>query len=712
MPNLFNEITPSFENLRDYQIAVKKVVFEKFQKKDVKSLLIQMPTGSGKTRLFCSVVKDIHNKSIERITDINAEDRRAFKVLLVAHTEELIQQIKANLSNHGLASGVIKSGQPYEKQYQIQVASILTLKKDLERNIEDRTYKQLPDLIIIDEAHHSNAPSYQRLSQFTDAYILGFTATPCRTNGDGLNMFSDIVLGPSIRELIKNKHLVRPRYFSPEMTFNLENVQVNAGDYVDTELAKILNTDVNNKSLVNTYQNYVYGKKGIVYAVNKLHAEKIASCYNQERINAEFIDSDTETIDRRAILKRFEQGITKILVNVKIFTEGYDCPNIDFVQLARPTKSIIMYYQQVGRCLRTSPGKESGYILDNAGLIKEHGLFINEPNWENLFRGTNVNLNQRTRLVEEPYAERRGINNEGVTIQLNEIEIEGLDSEINHKADRNVSVIDFFATSLLDLYYYIKIKEYSESLILDSVKILEKNLYNIAHDNFSFYQEKEKEQDVLFSKKDEYVTELYKINSEIALTTNQTWIETRNNLRRYLRSEEAVLAALKIDYPEIESFEEKDIENLKGKKGEIESDILIIVKEIDAIKDLLSKILEISKEGMLFKELIENELIEHELEINLRVNENTDNLKELLESILVWSLNVENRQREIFYPTQFLKIRELSDNFIEPDFIYEKLNNSDKVNLSSILKRAIEKGFNEKSINELYLNTQNNRKQR
>lgn len=350
--------------LRDYQYKGIDNILHAWQ--DNNSILFQMPTGTGKTTLFCEIVR--------RFT---TEFYPLKKVLIITHRKELVEQVFNRLvSDFHLTSGIISSSFVGNHSAIIQVASIQTL-------IRRATYqKDIFSLVIIDEAHHALASTYKQLwSYYPGSKFLGVTATPIRTNGDGFKDLFDVLIGSaSVKWFIKNNYLSDIRYFASH-TPDVSNIKIRAGDYDETELSEIMQDNAVMADLVQSYKDFALGKKMIVFAVNRAHCAKIVEKFNSCGFTAKSIDTYTLAEDRKAIVDDFRNNKFKILCNVNIFTEGFDCPDVDAVQLARPTKSLTLFLQQVGRCMRSYQNKPYGIVLDNAGLWKEHGLPKMERNW-------------------------------------------------------------------------------------------------------------------------------------------------------------------------------------------------------------------------------------------------------------------------------------------------------------------------------------------
>lgn len=350
--------------LRDYQINGIDEIIKSW--KDSRSVLFQMPTGTGKTTLFCEIVR--------KFTTELYPDK---KVLIITHRKELVEQAFNRLVNDfHLVAGVISSNFISNHSAQIQVASIQTLVKRAEHQ------KDIFSLIIIDEAHHALASTYRHLwNYYPSGKFLGVTATPTRTNGQGFqDLFEKLVISKSIKWFIKNNHLSDIRYYANH-TPDVSNITIKAGDYDETELSEIMQDNYVMADLVQSYKDFADEKKIIVFAVNRAHCNKIVEKYNSCGYSAKSIDTYTSTDERRAIVEDFRNNKFKILCNVNIFTEGFDCPDVDAVQLARPTKSLTLFLQQVGRCMRPHKNKNYGIVLDNAGLWKEHGLPKMDREW-------------------------------------------------------------------------------------------------------------------------------------------------------------------------------------------------------------------------------------------------------------------------------------------------------------------------------------------
>lgn len=382
----YNEFCQKDITLRDYQQLAKEKIFSKWNCVD--NILYQMPTGTGKTRLFTSIIRDINVWGLRH--NIN------YQILIIAHRSELIEQSSRSLDKyhikHGVLAGTMKDKRDLTQA--IQVASIQTIIHPSNRClIEGLQF----DFIIIDEAHHAVANSYQKLWKFCpNSKKLGVTATPWRMNNSGFaQIFDAYIPSMSIKEFIQKGWLAAYQYYSipsdSEIIKSIESIRDFdiEGDYKSSVLTQVFDTSKIRAQLYNSYAKNALGKKGIIYSISREHSEHICSQYRSHNIAIENIDSETPAKTRENIIKAFKNGEIDIIVNVDIFSEGFDCPDIEFIQLARPTKSLVKYIQQVGRGLRKN-GNKRCVILDNVGMYSRFGLPDEERDWESFFYGNKI----------------------------------------------------------------------------------------------------------------------------------------------------------------------------------------------------------------------------------------------------------------------------------------------------------------------------------
>lgn len=426
----FSKIDPGHDtSLRDYQIENKRRVYEAWE--TMRSVMLQMPTGTGKTRLFASIARDIF--------DYGVSINKTFKVLILAHRKELIEQISDHIGQkYSLVHGLIIAQNIEQKRYSMQVGSVPTLCHRLDR-WRDKNF----DVIIIDEAHHVKAKSYKKIIDlFPNAKILGVTATPYRLNHAGFRPeFDDLIVSPSVSEFIRHGYLCEYDYYSirPNSVLQKEIDTMKLdfeGDYKESEMMGVMDRDYIRADILNSYVRYAGGKKAIIYTINKEHSLHLAEKFNTAGIVSAAIDSETPRNKRDELVNRFREGEIQVLFNVNIFSEGFDCPDVEVIQLARPTKSLSMYLQQVGRGLRPADGKEKLIILDNVGLYNKFGFPSARRKWRYHFEGLEVDESPSSHRREQydEYREAKDIfeGNEEVTKLHSSIDEEVSFSALEH----------------------------------------------------------------------------------------------------------------------------------------------------------------------------------------------------------------------------------------------------------------------------------------
>lgn len=378
---IYSRLKQHNSNLREHQIEAKGKIFDAWDEYD--SVMLQMPTGTGKTYLFTSIINDLLAAYKEAHRDIH--------ILVVAHRMELLDQISATLSRFGIAHGFIQGSREQHLWKRVQVASIMSLLT--EKNYFS-TLRQRFDYIIVDEAHHSLADTYIKLFEsFPKAKKLGVTATPWRLNHESFrNLYQTLIVSPQISWFISHNLLADFDYVSIKPDSDIQRLvdrseMASTGDFINSDLDNTFNNQRIRSKLYESYKRFANGRKGIIYAINKLHALKIAELYCSYGVNAVAIDCDTPKEQRQELIAQFKTGEITVLVNVEIFTEGFDCPDVNFIQLARPTKSLALYLQQVGRGLRIVEGKEKTIIIDNVGLYNYFGLPDVNRKWLYHFNG-------------------------------------------------------------------------------------------------------------------------------------------------------------------------------------------------------------------------------------------------------------------------------------------------------------------------------------
>ena len=357
--------------LFDYQEDMKERIEKALRLH--RSVMAQMPTGTGKTYLLTAV--------IDSFVSNNPKEN----VWIVAHRRELVSQIDETVRKfHSYSAS--------------NTSSLLSSVKAMSIQWLMRHYDEIegePGMIVIDEAHHALAKIYKEMwERFPKAKFLGLTATPCRLNGKGFtDLFDVLVQSWGVPEFISKGRLATYDFVSIKsdgVTQRLvDSLQKRGadGDYQNKEMDMLLNKKPSIDRLYRSLEEFGKDRKGIVYAINISHAQKITKLYQEHGVKAIAIDSKTPAAERQQDIEAFKKGDIQVLVNVDIFSEGFDCPDVEFVQLARPTLSLAKYLQMVGRGLRIAKGKKNCVIIDNVGLYRVFGLPSQVWNWNAMFEG-------------------------------------------------------------------------------------------------------------------------------------------------------------------------------------------------------------------------------------------------------------------------------------------------------------------------------------
>ena len=337
------------------------------------SVMAQMPTGTGKTYLLTAVI------------DSFVKANPNIKVWIIAHRRELVSQIEETIKKFYSYS----ASENDSLLVSVKAVSIQWIYRHYDEIEEE------PGMVVIDEAHHALAKTYKEMwERFPKAKFLGLTATPCRLNGKGFtDLFDVLVQSWGVPEFISKGRLATYDFVSIKsngVTQRLiDSLQKRGadGDYQNKEMDMLLNKRPSIERLYRSFEEYGKDRKGIVYAINISHAKKIMELYQEHGIKAVAIDSKTPAAERQADIEAFKKGDIQVLVNVDIFSEGFDCPDVEFVQLARPTLSLAKYLQMVGRGLRVAKGKKCCVIIDNVGLYRVFGLPSQIWDWKATFEG-------------------------------------------------------------------------------------------------------------------------------------------------------------------------------------------------------------------------------------------------------------------------------------------------------------------------------------
>ncbi len=332
--------------LRDYQKSLIADIYRSWEKH--RRVMAQLPTAGGKTVLFAGIVNEFVS--------------RGEGVLVLAHRTELIKQAHGKIFEalgRRVGVGMIKSGIHPSPLAPVQVASVQTL---------TRRHKPKAGLLIIDETHHVNAKTYRDiLDHYPNAFILGVTATPCRTDGSGFDdLFDVLVCGPQVSEMVERGYLCPVRVLAPDISAQVDMKGARKGrdgdyrsDEIDARVEKILG------AIVPAWQTYLSGKQTLVFVSSIEFGEKVLKEYRDAGIAAELLTGKTKEKDRENMIARFSKRGFPVLVNVGVLTEGTDIPIVEAIQNLRPTESVSLWLQIAGRAMRLHPDKAEAILLDH-----------------------------------------------------------------------------------------------------------------------------------------------------------------------------------------------------------------------------------------------------------------------------------------------------------------------------------------------------------
>lgn len=348
--------------LRDYQIELIDGVYQSMSKGN-KNIMVQSPAGSGKSVTMSEIAR--------RATD------KGNNVLFVVHRRELVEQIRGTF----IANNV--------DMQLCHVGMVQTVSNQLKRNKVTE-----PSLILVDEGHHALARTYQNIfEEFPNAYVLSFTATPWRMSNKGFTeVFTDLILGKSVKWLIDNNRLAPFKYYSVNLLQNIQMKHNATGEFSNASIEEAMQKTIFG-DVIENYQKFAEGKKTIVYTHSVEMSKTVADKFNSNGYKAMQVDGKTPKDERELAMKLFRSGEIKILVNAELYGEGVDVPDCECVILLRPTESLTLFIQQTMRAMRYQPNKQA-IIIDHVGNYSRHGLPDTEHNWLEHFEGTSKKSNQ------------------------------------------------------------------------------------------------------------------------------------------------------------------------------------------------------------------------------------------------------------------------------------------------------------------------------
>lgn len=357
----------SVVRLRDYQIEAIEALHRSWERGNNAPLIV-LPTGAGKTILAAEVMNDAFVK-------------QGHRSLFLAHRKELIDQTaeKVRLVGRDRCVGVVQASKN-KLDKEITVASIQTIGHHSRRRLDEVIAAGPYHVLVLDEAHHAVSAQWMRVidalrEAFPAIRIFGMTATPGRADGIALDtVFDDVAYSKSLFDLVDLGYLVPPRAFRVRLDINLDSVERRNGDFVTSQLSKLLNKPRVNETVVESWMEYGQDRRTVAFAVDIEHGSALAQTFSDAGYDCAVLHSKLPAKERSAILRDFRGGKTKILVNVEILTEGFDEPSVEAILFARPTQSQALYIQCIGRGLRPFPGKSDCLVIDCVGNSEEHQL--------------------------------------------------------------------------------------------------------------------------------------------------------------------------------------------------------------------------------------------------------------------------------------------------------------------------------------------------
>ncbi|MBI5508675.1 MAG: DEAD/DEAH box helicase [Deltaproteobacteria bacterium] len=353
--------------LRDYQLECLRTIHRRYRA-GVRRQLVCLPTGTGKTVIFAQFPTFFRMKH---------------RMLVLAHREELLDQAAQKLrdANRDLRVDVEQGGRRAAEDANVVVASVATLGRSGSKRLAALDPSQF-NLIVVDEAHHASAESWHRVlhhfgvfAEGTRKLVVGFTATPKRTDGAGLEtIFEEIVFERDLPTMIAEGYLSPVAAYRVETNVDLSRVRTKMGDFVVSQLSGAVNTEGRNELVVQIQRERLSGRKAVCFCVDVAHALKVAAAFQAAGVAAAAVHGDMPADDRRRALADFREGRVQVLTNCMVLTEGYDEPSIEGIILARPTKSTVLYTQMIGRGTRLHAGKQDVTVVDIVDATRDHSL--------------------------------------------------------------------------------------------------------------------------------------------------------------------------------------------------------------------------------------------------------------------------------------------------------------------------------------------------
>jgi superfamily II DNA or RNA helicase len=335
-------------------------------------LLYQLPTGGGKTVVFSEIVRRYLSKSDK-------------KVVVLTHRIELCKQTSKMLKGFDVKNKIINSkvkDLPDQNEYSCFVAMVETLKNRIN---DEKLHLDNVGLVIIDEAHYN---SFRKLlSSFTNAFILGVTATPLSSNIK-LPMhesYDELIVGDTINSLIENGFLAKAITYSYDVGLTSLKVGIN-GDYTVKSSDDLYTNMAMQEKLLHAYTEKSLGKKTLIFNNGINTSLYVFETFREAGYPIRHLDNTSSTEERKDILQWFKKTPDAILTSVGILTTGFDEPTVDTIILNRATKSLTLYYQMIGRGSRKLPNKDMFTVIDLGNNAARFGLWSEPVNWQHIFK--------------------------------------------------------------------------------------------------------------------------------------------------------------------------------------------------------------------------------------------------------------------------------------------------------------------------------------
>jgi superfamily II DNA or RNA helicase len=343
-------------NLRPYQQQLINDIRLQYQLGH-KSVLAVLPTGGGKTVCFSYIAEQA--------------SRKGNRVLVLVHRQELLDQASRAMP---MPHGRISAGRSMDLSYAVQIASVQTVARRL--HLLPRDFFQL---LVVDEAHHTTAGTWAKvIEHFHAAKLLGVTATPIRSDGRGLGQhYQAMVQGPTAQQLTEQGFLAPAKVLAPP-GFDSTGLRKRMGDFDTKEAEQRVGTIMGD--CLGHYRKHLPGQTAIAFCCSVAHAEAVAALFQSAGIAAASIDGTMDTAQRQQLLSELGTGSLKVLTSCALIGEGVDVPSVGGCILLRPTASVALHLQMIGRCLRPQPGKRA-VVLDHVGNTLRLGHHLEERDW-------------------------------------------------------------------------------------------------------------------------------------------------------------------------------------------------------------------------------------------------------------------------------------------------------------------------------------------